>query len=77
MRTSFRSIRIDGLPVARHQLAENVAIKPIEHDGAVHDRTFGGEIGDALATEVLFGQLSRGGAVQVGLKGERLTFRYR
>ncbi|MBE0596006.1 MAG: ATP-dependent Clp protease ATP-binding subunit ClpA [Desulfuromonadales bacterium] len=34
------------------------------------------EISDTIATEILFGQLSTGGEVRIGLKGDQLTFRY-
>jgi len=35
------------------------------------------EIGDVVAAEVLFGRLSKGGRVRIGLKDGQLTFRYR
>ncbi|HIJ79000.1 MAG: ATP-dependent Clp protease ATP-binding subunit ClpA [Desulfobulbaceae bacterium] len=35
------------------------------------------EVGDVLTDEILFGQLSAGGAVQVGLKNKKLTFSYK
>jgi ATP-dependent Clp protease ATP-binding subunit ClpA len=35
------------------------------------------EIGDVVASEILFGRLSKGGAVRIGLKDDRLTFSYR
>jgi ATP-dependent Clp protease ATP-binding subunit ClpA len=34
------------------------------------------EIGDVIAGEILFGRLSRGGAVRIGLKADKLTFDY-
>jgi ATP-dependent Clp protease ATP-binding subunit ClpA len=34
------------------------------------------EIGDVIAGEILFGRLSRGGAVRIGLKADKLTFNY-
>ena len=34
------------------------------------------EISDVIAAELLFGRLSRGGTVRVGVKDEQLTFRY-
>ncbi len=34
-------------------------------------------ISDVIASEILFGKLSKGGRVNVGLKGESLTFSYR
>jgi ATP-dependent Clp protease ATP-binding subunit ClpA len=34
------------------------------------------EIGDVIAGEILFGRLSRGGAVRIGLKSGKLTFNY-
>jgi ATP-dependent Clp protease ATP-binding subunit ClpA len=34
------------------------------------------EIGDMVATEILFGRLSKGGAVRIGLKDGGLTFHY-
>jgi len=35
------------------------------------------EIGDVIAGEILFGRLSRGGVVRIGLKADKLTFNYR
>jgi ATP-dependent Clp protease ATP-binding subunit ClpA len=34
------------------------------------------EIGDIIAGEILFGRLSRGGVVRIGLKADKLTFDY-
>lgn len=34
------------------------------------------EIGDVVASEILFGRLSKGGTVRIGLKDNRLTFSY-
>ncbi|PID41144.1 MAG: ATP-dependent Clp protease ATP-binding subunit ClpA [Proteobacteria bacterium] len=51
-----------------------------------HDPDFGArplrrlimkEIGDVLSEEILFGKLSRGGEVRIGVKNDRLTFSYR
>ncbi len=51
-----------------------------------HDPRFGArplgrllqsEVSDVIAGEILFGALKKGGTVQVGLQGGRLTFRYR
>ncbi|AMV73188.1 ATP-dependent Clp protease ATP-binding subunit ClpA [Desulfuromonas carbonis] len=51
-----------------------------------HDPRFGArplgrllqsEVSDVIAGEILFGALKKGGTVQVGLQGDRLTFRYR
>lgn len=35
------------------------------------------ELGDVVAAEILFGRLSKGGTVRIGVKGGRLIFRYR
>jgi len=34
------------------------------------------EIGDVLTEEILFGRLSKGGSVQIGLKNKQLTYAY-
>jgi ATP-dependent Clp protease ATP-binding subunit ClpA len=34
------------------------------------------EIGDVVASEILFGRLSKGGVVRIGLKDDKLTFHY-
>jgi ATP-dependent Clp protease ATP-binding subunit ClpA len=39
-------------------------------------RVMQAEISDLIATEILFGRLSRGGKVNIGAKGDKLTFKY-
>ncbi len=34
------------------------------------------EISDVIATEILFGRLSRGGGIRIGARGDQLTFKY-
>ncbi len=62
-------------PAARRHLARR-GYDPL-YGARPLSRLIQAEIGDVIASEILFGELSRGGAVHVGLKSNRLTFAYK
>ncbi len=71
---SRKKVSISLSPDARHWLAQK------GHDSIYGARPLARliqtEIKDILSEEVLFGKLSRGGTVSIGLAEDRLTFNY-
>ncbi|WP_305042212.1 ATP-dependent Clp protease ATP-binding subunit ClpA [Geoalkalibacter sp.] len=73
-RLTDRGVRLTLSPKARTQLARR------GYDPVFGARPLGRliqtEISDVIADEILFGRLSKGGRLRIGLKDERLTFSY-
>ncbi|KIH75610.1 ATP-dependent Clp protease ATP-binding subunit ClpA [Geoalkalibacter ferrihydriticus] len=73
-RLKERNVRLTLSPKARTHLARR------GYDPVFGARPLGrliqAEISDIIADEILFGRLSKGGRLSVGLKNERLTFSY-
>ncbi len=71
---SRKKVSVSLSPEARHWLAQK------GHDSIYGARPLARliqtEIKDVLSEEVLFGKLSKGGSVSIGLAGDRLTFTY-
>jgi ATP-dependent Clp protease ATP-binding subunit ClpA len=73
-RLAEKDVRLTVSASARHHLARRGY--DVVYGARPLGRLLQSEIGDVLAGEVLFGNLSRGGAVRVGLRDGSLTFRY-
>ncbi|MDO3379005.1 ATP-dependent Clp protease ATP-binding subunit ClpA [Geoalkalibacter halelectricus] len=73
-RVKERNVRLTLSPKARTHLARR------GYDPVFGARPLGrliqAEISDVIADEILFGRLSKGGRLSIGLKNERLTFSY-
>ncbi|WP_429884528.1 ATP-dependent Clp protease ATP-binding subunit ClpA [Geoalkalibacter halelectricus] len=73
-RVKERNVRLTLSPKARTHLARR------GYDPVFGARPLGrliqAEISDIIADEILFGRLSKGGRLSIGLKNERLTFSY-
>ena len=74
-RVAERQVKLTLSPKARTHLARQ------GYDPVFGARPLGrliqSEISDVIADEILFGRLSKGGKVSIGLKSGRLTFNYR
>ncbi|HXV21450.1 MAG TPA: ATP-dependent Clp protease ATP-binding subunit ClpA [Desulfuromonadales bacterium] len=73
-RLAEKKVTLALSPAARRELARRgynplFGARPLA-------RLMQAEIGDVIAGEILFGRLSRGGAVRIGLKAGKLTFDY-
>ncbi|MFA5516431.1 MAG: ATP-dependent Clp protease ATP-binding subunit ClpA [Desulfuromonadales bacterium] len=69
-----KNITIGLSASARHYLARR-GYDPV-YGARPLARLMHAEISDAIATEILFGRLSRGGEVRVGVRDNQLTFKY-
>jgi len=73
-RLAEKKVRIALSPAARAHLARK-GYDPL-FGARPMARMMQEQIGDVIAGELLFGRLSRGGAVKIGVRDGRLTFRY-
>ncbi len=73
-RVKDKGIVVSISPAARMHLARR-GYDPV-YGARPLGRLVQSEIGDVIASEILFGRLSKGGTVRIGAKGEQLTFRY-
>ena len=69
---SPRKIRIQLLPEARIWLAKK-GYDP-QYGARPLSRLIQNQIKDVLSDRILFGNLEKGGTVQIGLDGDKLTF---
>ncbi len=73
-RLAGKGLRLSLAPAARRELARR-GYDPL-YGARPLARLMQVEIGDVVAGEILFGRLSRGGEVRIGLKAGKLTFTY-
>ncbi len=74
-RVAERKVKLTLSPKARTHLAQQ-GYDPI-FGARPLGRLIQAEISDVIADEILFGRLSKGGRISIGLKNGRLTFNYR